>query len=795
MRKHGRTIALVLVLAGCAVYYVLHDIGFATALSRLPGFQRPPVPLNGATAALPFDADTLANIRHYFDGVSVDARENNTGEAMHLDQAIGRPQLARGEYREAYRTYQKVLAISYQQGSLMGVGLALNVMANLAGRSNDLNEALFTNLLAYKVTVRMNNKEETGVVELSLARLLKDEDPALSMMWLLKAKEDLKDSGYREDLVRTLPSLARSLQQLGENAKASQVLAGAWVQAQALGDSESQRWAKTEVASAYADDLDQAGSHAKAIEVLQAALAVFSPDTKTSDTYTGILYRLARAHAGLKQDAQAAHEFLSAYANYELTRADAPGEAARAQLDKNHKAMVDDFVDFNLRSGDTAAALAILESNKARTLNDVFEDPSYRQVQDQWKEMERRQAREASDLLNRKENDLVPTDGRQTLANLMELSKKHDDERRHLQTTLQLKEMIATKSMAKADVEQMARTLPPDVAVMSYFVRDTHPGLFLVAQRRIRYVPLSGETAELRRSVQELRVALTNPHNDFYREPARRLFQAIAAPALKVIPRTVTVLVYSPDDLLSTLPLEALMDGEQFLGERFAVYRVPSLRYAGSVGAVRSAPVKRGIACVDPDIPGGRLPFQDETGRVLQKLYGGNVTPLMGKDCSESKLVAAIASLRQPTFLHVGAHGNFYPADAMESAIWLSPEGGDGAEPTAWNARAMATADMRQIALVTLSSCETGLLDPSLPRDTFGIARSLFFAGAKSIVAPLWAVDDQATADYMNSFHAAYARGVPAVLALQQAQGSLRRSERYRHPFYWAGFVLTGVVR
>jgi len=251
--------------------------------------------------------------------------------------------------------------------------------------------------------------------------------------------------------------------------------------------------------------------------------------------------------------------------------------------------------------------------------------------------------------------------------------------------------------------------------------------------------------------------------------------------------------MYSPDDLLSTLPLEALMDGDRFLGERHAVYRVPSLRYAGSVGSVKAAPAQHGIACVDPEIPGARLPFQQETGRALEKLYGGKVVSLVGKDCSESRLVAAIGSEKQPTFLHVGAHGSFYPADAMESAIWLSPEGGEGAEPPAWNAKAMATADMRHLDLVTLSSCETGLLDPSLPRDTFGIARSLFFAGAKSIVAPLWAVNDQAN----RRLHDVVPHGVtpaawPAVLALQQAQGALRHSERYRHPFYWSGFVLTG---
>src|SRR5437867_2963764 len=184
--------------------------------------------------------------------------------------------------------------------------------------------------------------------------------------------------------------------------------------------------------------------------------------------------------------------------------------------------------------------------------------------------------------------------------------------------------------MAKEDVERMARTLPPDVAVLSYFVRDTRPGLFLVAQRRIRYLPLSGDTSDLRRSVQQLRVALTNPHNDFYREPARRLFQTIAAPALKSLPKTVTVVMYSPDDLLSTVPLEALMDGDRFLGERYAVYRVPSLRYARSVAAVKAAPVQHGIACVDPDISGARLPFQQETGRAQQKLYGGRVTSPVG---------------------------------------------------------------------------------------------------------------------------------------------------------------------
>src|SRR3989442_4248037 len=188
------------------------------------------------------------------------------------------------------------------------------------------------------------------------------------------------------------------------------------------------------------------------------------------------------------------------------------------------------------------------------------------------------------------------------------------------------------------------------------------------------------------------------------------------------------------------------MDGERFLAERFAVYRMPALRYAAAMGAVRATPVRNGIACVDPDISDGRLPFQQETGRAVEKLYGKSVTSLAGKACSESKLVAAIGSQTNPSFLHIGAHGNFYPVNAMESAIYLSPEEGKAGGPEAqdWNAKAMATVDMRHIDLVTLSTCETRPTDPYVPSDILGIAPALFFAGVKTIVAPLWAVDDQA---------------------------------------------------
>ena len=73
--------------------------------------------------------------------------------------------------------------------------------------------------------------------------------------------------------------------------------------------------------------------------------------------------------------------------------------------------------------------------------------------------------------------------------------------------------------------------------------------------------------------------------------------------------------------------------------------------------------------------------------------------------------------------------------------------------------------------------------------------RRLAAIGLIAIVAPLWAVHDESTGEYMQAFYGAYGRNVPAVLALQQAQGALIGTERFHHPFYWSAFVLTGAAR
>jgi len=127
------------------------------------------------TASLALDEETRAEILHFFEGVRIPPEENNLDFAESLD-SVGRAQVSEGNDEEAYSTYQKLLAISYQQGSLKGIGIALLALSEVAERGDDQVEALRAVTLLYKMAEVIDNKEEKEVLELRLARLRESQD-------------------------------------------------------------------------------------------------------------------------------------------------------------------------------------------------------------------------------------------------------------------------------------------------------------------------------------------------------------------------------------------------------------------------------------------------------------------------------------------------------------------------------------------------------------------------------------------------------------------------------------------
>jgi CHAT domain-containing protein len=94
---------------------------------------------------------------------------------------------------------------------------------------------------------------------------------------------------------------------------------------------------------------------------------------------------------------------------------------------------------------------------------------------------------------------------------------------------------------------------------------------------------------------------------------------------------------------------------------------------------------------------------------------------------------------------------------------------------------------------VTLSACETALGANVRGEGIIGLARAFFYAGADTVVASLWQVDDRSTSEFMIEFYRALGQGQTAAAALRLAKlRFLRGSGPFRSPYYWAAFIVEG---
>lgn len=97
------------------------------------------------------------------------------------------------------------------------------------------------------------------------------------------------------------------------------------------------------------------------------------------------------------------------------------------------------------------------------------------------------------------------------------------------------------------------------------------------------------------------------------------------------------------------------------------------------------------------------------------------------------------------------------------------------------------------VDLVVLSACNTGLGTDVKGEGLIGLTRGFMYAGASSVVASLWKVDDEATAELMRLFYGYMLRdGLSPAAALRKAQVTMSQQKRWQSPYYWAGFVIQG---
>jgi CHAT domain-containing protein/Tfp pilus assembly protein PilF len=325
-------------------------------------------------------------------------------------------------------------------------------------------------------------------------------------------------------------------------------------------------------------------------------------------------------------------------------------------------------------------------------------------------------------------------------------------------------------------------------------------------------------------------------------EPAgRKLYASLLQPVENALTGARS-LVIVPDGTLGYLPFEALVlptrrtssgkDRSTYLLERFSIVYGPSASALVAVKGMnrkQGAPAKTLLAFGDPivDAPAAstkngaeatrsaspepvsklettvadeyaergfsfsRLPYTREEVLGISNLYPANQRQVyLGEQAREETVKAE--RLEDYRYIHFASHGFIDETQPSRSGILFSRDShstDDGVLQMGEIMRLKLNAD-----LVTLSACSTGLGKLVNGEGILGLTRAFFYAGARNVTVSLWNVNDSATATLMKVYYQNLNRGLPNSAALRQAKLALLRGKdaAWRHPYFWATFVLVG---
>jgi CHAT domain-containing protein len=162
-------------------------------------------------------------------------------------------------------------------------------------------------------------------------------------------------------------------------------------------------------------------------------------------------------------------------------------------------------------------------------------------------------------------------------------------------------------------------------------------------------------------------------------------------------------------------------------------------------------------------------------------------------DFKANKATATSAELSQYRIVHFATHGLLNSEHPELSGVVLSLVDEEG-KPQDGFLRLHEVYNLNLPAdLVVLSACQTALGKEIKGEGLVGLTRGFMYAGSARVVAGLWKVDDEATAELMKRFYQGMLKeGQRPAAALRAAQVSMLNEKRWQAPYYWAAFVLQG---
>ncbi|MGH2414916.1 MAG: CHAT domain-containing protein, partial [Microcystaceae cyanobacterium] len=258
----------------------------------------------------------------------------------------------------------------------------------------------------------------------------------------------------------------------------------------------------------------------------------------------------------------------------------------------------------------------------------------------------------------------------------------------------------------------------------------------------------------------------------------------------------VTTLAFVLDGDLRNIPMGILHDGKQYLLEKYAVTLTPGLQLLNPkpIAEVGLRALTAGLSTIRENFSPheGFRPLRNVELELKQiEKLGVSTREFLNDKFTSAEIKKQTVASRVLPIIHIATHGQF--SSRVEDTFILAWDRRIDAKQLGNLLRDNTQYQGKSIELLVLSGCETASGDN---RAALGLAGVAVRAGARSTLATLWAVEDKSTAQVMGEFYRQLEQAKKTKLnkaeALRQAQLALTKNPLYRHPHYWAPFVLVG---
>lgn len=660
---------------------------------------------------------------------------------------------------------------------------------------------------------------------------LAESNPQLAVDYCLQAIKIKEEIGNPADLANSLINLARIYEQLNRLKEASNAVARGHALA-VKADRPRAIIAALEVEGTIEHDLE----HDVAAEAKITDALALARKNKLRSEEAGALLQLSGAELNLNRNAEASQhaeqaieiakeagslqftgdsEFIKGQAERRLghlataqealeaaiqhVESDrdnvAGGDDARTQFFANYAPLYKELVSLDVQRGRLKEALQITEAEKGRVLLDMLtrgkphlsegltenDRAEERRLNAHLATLEASQRRALANAADRPATKVLTQQLEAARAALRSFRERmysaHPEMARH-QGIVPLLMFDQTRSLlTRASV------------LLEYEVTPDATYLFSVTQGAGRPVlheyTIAVPASQVASQVEQFRSALAMRSTDFAFVSAS-LYRLLLAPA-KADLAGKRLIVVVPSGALWRLPFQALQTSSgKYLLQKTSIAYEPSLSILRASGPGHAPPGSL-LAFGDPSKD---LPEAEREIQGLTAVYGQHAKVFTGNTASIENFRHLAEHYR---VIHLATHGVLDDRDPMYSHLLLASAAPRSAD------KGIAQLDAMEIAktdipasLVVLSGCATADGKFQEGEGLIGLSYSFLAAGARSVVASQWRVESASTSELMLSFHRHLHEGMSKSLALRSAELEVLRNPEYRHPFYWAGFVLFG---